>query len=177
MTCQDIDTLTAGPCATTKALEATDFNGDERWEDWCMTWIPPTNWPSTGPLRGSPGATKVGCRRRARVTVYALSRYLRLLEEESRQPFDYEVAAAKAQFDAALATLRSEPCRSRSDHRAKHLALDLLASAFPYDDCRISELNRSVVEDMIRLFEVEVSRALAPGALAYSGRVDLSAAE
>lgn len=110
-------------------------------------------------------------------TVYALSRYLRLLEEESRQPFDYEVAAAKAQFDAALATLRSEPCRSRSDHRAKHLALDLLASAFPYDDCRISELNRSVVEDMIRLFEVEVSRALAPGALAYSGRVDSSAAE
>jgi hypothetical protein len=111
-------------------------------------------------------------------TVHALSRFWGLLAEGPQLSARHEVEAAKAQFDSALVAIRSEPCRSRSDCRAKILTIDLLAGLFPEDDNRIVELRRATIEDMARFFEVDVSAPLGTGrASALSRHGDSSAAE
>jgi hypothetical protein len=87
--------------------------------------------------------------------VQALSRYWGLLSQGPCQSAVSEVRAAGAAFELALATVKTEPCRSHSDGRAKWMTLELVASLFPHDDCRIGGLRGALIKEMAELFQVD----------------------
>jgi hypothetical protein len=88
-----------------------------------------------------------------RAVILTLAEYASWIEEEASEGSEVEPELAKARFDRALDQLRSEPCRSLSDAKAKCLVFRRLDSWFHEDDTRLRGFSRDLLCEITDLLD------------------------